>query len=69
MLCVAAQDKWNAIEPRPFRAISRNWAGCPLESRESILNCVYTTMAQTVWHVTEVLVEMQYRTDVMVSLE
>jgi len=36
-------SKWNPIEHRLFSEISKNWAGRPLDSYETILNYVRTT--------------------------
>lgn len=36
-------SKWNPIEHRLFSEISKNWAGKPLESYETLLNYVRTT--------------------------
>jgi len=40
-------SKWNPIEHRLFSQISRNWAGRPLDSYETILNYIRTTTTQT----------------------
>ncbi len=40
-------SKWNPIEHRLFSEISRNWAGVPLESLETVLNYITTTTTQT----------------------
>jgi len=36
-------SKWNPIEHRLFSAISKNWAGVPLRTYETILNYINTT--------------------------
>jgi hypothetical protein len=40
-------SKWNPIEHRFFSEISKNWAGRPLDSYETILNYIGTTRTQT----------------------
>lgn len=40
-------SKWNWIEHRLFSAISKNWAGQPLESYEVILKFIQTTTSAT----------------------
>ena len=41
------QSKYNPIEHRLFSEISKNWAGCPLVSYETILNYIATTNTVT----------------------
>ena len=36
-------SKWNPIEHRMFSEISKNWAGRPLDSLETMLNYIQTT--------------------------
>ena len=38
---------WNPIEHRLFAEISKNWAGEPLASYETILNYIRTTRTET----------------------
>lgn len=40
-------SKWNPIEHRMFSEISKNWAGVPLESFDTIVNYASTTKTQT----------------------
>jgi hypothetical protein len=40
-------SKWNPIEHRLFSEISKNWAGKPLRSFQSMLNYIRTTTTQT----------------------
>ncbi len=40
-------SKWNPIEHRLFSAISKNWAGCPLDSFATIQNYISTTATTT----------------------
>lgn len=53
-------SKWNPIEHRLFSEISKNWAGCPLRSYDTILNYIRTTRTETGLRVTAHLVEDQY---------
>ena len=40
-------SKWNPIEHRLFSEISKNWAGRPLDSYETVLNFIRTTKTKT----------------------
>lgn len=40
-------SKWNPIEHRLFSEISKNWAGRPLDSYQTILNYLSTTQTKT----------------------
>lgn len=40
-------SKWNPVDHRLFSCISRNWAGVPLRSYETILNYIRTTTTRT----------------------
>lgn len=40
-------SKWNPIEHRLFSEISKNWAGEPLDSYETMLNFIRTTKTKT----------------------
>jgi hypothetical protein len=40
-------SKWNLIEHRLFCEISKNWAGHPLESYETVCNFILTTKTKT----------------------
>jgi len=40
-------SKWNPIEHRLFSEISKNWAGKPLDTYETILNYISTTRTST----------------------
>ncbi|PYT23922.1 MAG: hypothetical protein DMG57_30455 [Acidobacteria bacterium] len=44
---LAQSPKYNPIERRLFSAISRNWAGEPLQSYEKILKFIRTTTTTT----------------------
>jgi hypothetical protein len=60
-------SKWNPIEHRLFGEISKNWAGVPLESYETILNFIRTTTTKTGLRVQSTLVDKQYQTGVTFS--
>ncbi len=60
-------SKWNPIEHRLFSEISKNWAGQPLDSYETILNFIRTTKTQTGLVVTAALINGDYPTGVKVS--
>ncbi len=57
----AGASKWNPIEHRLFSEISKNWAGCPLRSYETILNYIRTTRTQTGLQVSAHLVDREYQ--------
>ena len=40
-------SKWNPIEHRLFSQISRSWAGSPLDSFDTVKNCISTTATKT----------------------
>jgi hypothetical protein len=40
-------SKWNPADHRLFSEISKNWAGRPLDSHETILNYITTTTTET----------------------
>ena len=40
-------SKWNPVEHRLFSQISRNWAGRPLDSYDTICNYIRNTTTQT----------------------
>jgi hypothetical protein len=50
-------SKWNPIEHRLFSEISKNWAGKPLHSFETMLNYVRTTTTDTGLQVKAFLIE------------
>ena len=56
----AGASKWNPIEHRLFSEISKNWAGRPLDSYETVLNYLRTTTTSTGLKVTAYLVEKEY---------
>ena len=67
LLCGTAHNKWNPIEHRLFSAISRNWAGRPLDSWETILNYISTTTTRTGLQVRSVRVRQEYQTGVKIT--
>ena len=60
-------SKWNPIEHRLFSEISKNWAGEPLASYETILNHIRTTKTSTGLRVKAYLVQKQYPKGVKIS--
>lgn len=50
-------SKWNPIEHRLFSEVSKNWAGQPLNSYETILNYIRTTTTNSGLRVDATLVE------------
>lgn len=62
-------SKWNPIDHRLFSEISKNWAGRPLESYETILNHIQSTTTRTGLKVTAHLNETVYATGVKISDE
>lgn len=54
-------SKWNPIEHRLFSAISKNWAGRPLDSFQTIVNYIRTTTTSTGLRVHAHLVERSYQ--------
>jgi Rhodopirellula transposase DDE domain len=60
-------SKWNPIEHRLFSEISRNWAGQPLVSYETMLNYIRTTKTTTGLTVEAYLVEQQYAKGIKIS--
>jgi hypothetical protein len=60
-------SKWNPIEHRLFSEISKNWAGCPLRSYETVLNYIRTTQTETGLRVTSHLVNQEYLKGVRIS--
>ena len=62
-------SKWNPIEHRLFSEISKNWAGEPLDSYETILKFIRTTKTTTGLKVRSRLVSKQYKKGIRVSDE
>ncbi len=60
-------SKWNPIEHRLFSEISKNWAGQPLDSYETILKYLRTTKTKTGLKVNARLVKKQYAKGIKIS--
>ncbi len=60
-------SKWNPIEHMLFSAISRNWAGCPLESYETILKYIRSTKTSTGLRVNATLDARHYQTGIKIN--
>jgi hypothetical protein len=59
-------SKWNPIDHRLFSEISKNWAGRPLDSYETILKYIRTTKTKTGLRVRARLVDRVYETKVRI---
>ena len=62
-----ATSKWNPIEHRMFCEVTKNWAGRPLDSYETILKYLRTTRTATGLRVRAHLVRKTYKTGVKVT--
>ena len=62
-----ATSKWNPIEHRLFCEVSKNWAGRPLDSYETILKYLRTTRTATGLRVRAHLVRKTYKTGIKVT--
>ena len=62
-----ATSKWNPIEHRLFCAVTKNWAGRPLDSYETILKYLRTTRTATGLRVRAHLVRKTYKTGVKIT--
>jgi hypothetical protein len=62
-------SKWNPVEHRLFSEISKNWAGQPLESLETMLKYLRTTRTATGLRVTAALTWRKYAKGVTVNDE
>ena len=62
-------SKWNPIEYRLFSQISRNWAGKPLRSWETMLNYIRGTVTETGLRVKAFLVNRLFEKKKKVSTE
>ena len=60
-------SKWNPIEHRLFSEISKNWAGRPLDSVDTILKYIRTTRTATGLRVTAALTRRKYAKGVKIS--
>ena len=63
----AGASKWNPIEHRLFSEISKNWAGRPLDSYETILNYLRTTTTKAGLAVQAELVSTSYERGLRIS--
>ena len=63
----AGASKWNPIDHRLFSEISKNWAGQPLRSYETILNYLRTTTTEAGLRVHAQLVEQEYPRGVKIT--
>lgn len=60
-------SKWNPIEHRLFSEVSKNWAGRPLDSYETILRYIRTTSTTTGLSVQAHLVDRYYEKGVKIT--
>jgi hypothetical protein len=60
-------SKWNPIEHRLFSEISKNWAGRPLDSYETVLNYIRATKTTTGLEVRARLVAQDYETGMKIT--
>jgi len=60
-------SKWNPIEHRLFSEISKNWAGRPLDSYETVLNYIRSTTTRTGLQVRAHLVDRHYDKGVKIA--
>ena len=60
-------SKWNPIEHRLFSELSKNWAGRPLDSLETILKYARKTTTNTGLHVRAHLVRRRYEKGIKVT--
>jgi hypothetical protein len=59
-------SKWNPIEHRLFSQISKNWAGRPLDSFQTILNYIRTTSTTTGLRLRAHLVRKRYEKGIQI---
>ena len=62
-----ATSKWNPIEHRLFCEVSKNWAGRPLDSYETILKYLRTTRTATGLRVRAHLARKTYKAGIKVT--
>jgi len=60
-------SKWNPIEHRLFSELSKNWAGRPLDSHETILKYARTTTTRTGLRVRARLVQRRYEKGIKIT--
>ena len=63
----AGASKWNPIDHRVFSQISRNWAGRPLDSYETVLSYLRTTKTSAGLRLNAHLVSNTYTKGVKIS--
>ena len=63
----AGASKWNPIEHRMFSEITKNWAGVPLESFETVVNFASTTKTDAGLRVAACRDQRVYQKDIKVS--
>jgi len=62
-------SKWNPIEHRLFSEISKNWAGKPLDSFDTMLKYIGTTETKTGLKVKATLIKRDYETGTEIAKE
>jgi hypothetical protein len=60
-------SKWNPVEHRLHSEISKNWAGRPLDSLETIMNYISTTKTSTGLKVQASLIKRKYQKGIKIS--
>lgn len=60
-------SKWNPVEHRLHSEISKNWAGRPLDSYETVLNYLRTTRTRTGLRVRASLVRKRYEKGIKIT--
>ena len=63
----AGTSKWNPVEHRLFSEISKNWAGRPLDSLETMLNYIQTTTTTSGLEVRSYLNSKKYAKGIKIS--
>lgn len=62
-------SKWNPVEHRLHSEITKNWAGRPLDSFETVVNYIKSTTTSTGLRVNARLVDKPYETGIKISDE
>lgn len=60
-------SKWNPVEHRLHSEITKNWAGHPLDSFETVVNYIKSTTTKTGLRVNARLVDRTYHTGIKIS--
>ena len=63
----SGSSKWNPIEHRMFSAISRNWQGRPLDSWETLLNYIQSTIDKSGLSIKAVRMRKSYQTGIKIT--